>query len=197
MTYDHIPDDAGWNDDKDKKKASDGFIKVNFPPFQVFILENGVPRCVGLSHYKNNVFSPECGKTSEKLGEMYMRLVDKISKKGSFRNYTYLDEMKCSALVQLSQVGLLFDEGRSANPNPFAFYTTVVTNVFKRVLNTEKKVRDTRDDLIEMAGHNPSYSRQSENSWQTMSEGYNLPEWGDNTNDSNLQKKRKSASDKY
>jgi len=172
MTYDHIPDDENWDSAKTKKKKSDGYIRVNFPPFQLFVLENGVPRCVGLSHYKDGEFDHEYGRTSEILGEMYIKLVDKISKKGSFRNYTYLDEMKCSALLQLSAVGLLFDEGRSANPNPFAFYTTVVTNVFKRVLNSEKKVRDTRDDLIEMAGQNPSYTRQSESAWKAMNESY-------------------------
>ena len=194
MTYNHIPDDEEWNEEKEKKKVSDGYIKVNFPPFQVFILENGVPRNVGLSHYKNGEFNLEGGRTTEKLGDMYMRLVNKISKKGSFRNYTYLDEMKNSALLQLSQVGLLFDEGRSANPNPFAFYTTVVTNVFKRVLNNEKKVRDTRDDLIEMAGHSPSYSRQSEDAWITMNEGYN--EWYDNTNENTVLKKRQNRTKK-
>lgn len=193
MTYNHIPEDENWNPEKKKKKAADGYIKVNFPPFQIFILENGIPRCVGLSHYKDDEFDHEYGRTSEILGEMYMRLVDKISKKGSFRNYTYIDEMKASALVQLSQVGLLFDEGRSANPNPFAFYTTVVTNVFKRVLNSEKRVRDTRDDLIEMAGHNPSYSRQSDDAWQAMSEQHE-EQLGTSLSESNIQKNRKNRS---
>ena len=172
MTFDHIPDDENWGLTKPKKKASDGYIKVNFPPFQIFIIENGIPRCVGLSHYKDGKFNLECGRMTEILGEMFIRLVDRIGKKGSFRNYTYLDEMKGLAQVQLSQVGLLFDEGRSANPNPFAFYTTVIQNIFKRVLNTEKQNRNVRDDLIEMAGQNPSYSRQSESDWKTMNEGY-------------------------
>lgn len=165
MTYDHIPLDENWGEEKIKKKVSDGYTKVNFPPFQMFVLENGVPRCVGMSHYKDNKFEQEHGRTSEILGMMYMKLVDKIGKKGSFRNYTYLDEMKASALAQLSQVGLLFDEGRSQNPNPFAFYTTVVQNVFKRVLNSEKKMRDIRDDLIEIAGHTPSHTRQGDTDW--------------------------------
>ena len=188
-TYDHIPEDANWSKDKIKKKMSDGFTKVNFPPFQVFIIENGVPRCVGLSHYKDDEFNPDYGRTSEMLGYMYDKLVDKIGNKGSFRNYTYLDEMKASALLQLSQVGLLFDEGRSQNPNPFAFYTTVVTNVFKRILNIEKKNRDIRDDLIEMAGHNPSHSRQSEDSWHAMNENYEV---GGNITETALQKKRRN-----
>lgn len=162
MTYEHIPEDPNWPEDKPKKKVSDGYIKVNFPPFQHYIIENGIPKCVGLSHYKDGVFTPECGDITNKLGKMFMLLVEKISKKGNWRNYTYLDEMKSSALLQLSQVGLQFDEGRGQVPNPFAFYTTVVNNAFKRVLNTEKKNRDIRDDLIEMAGQNPSFSRQME-----------------------------------
>lgn len=160
MTYKHIPHDVNWDEKKPLKKDSDSYIKVNFPPFQHFLLENGQPRCVGLSHYHNGEFCLDNGKINEKLGYMFMLMVDKIGKKGSFRNYTYLDEMKSSAHLQLSQVGLMFDEGRSQQPNPFAFYTTVVTNVFKRVLNTEKKNRDIRDDLIEMAGRNPSHTRQ-------------------------------------
>jgi len=39
---------------------------------------------------------------------------------------TYVDEMRSHALVQLSQVGLQFDESRS--DNPFAFYTQIVKN---------------------------------------------------------------------
>ncbi len=162
MTYEHIPLDENWPEDKIKKKVSDGHIKVTFPPFQHYIIENGTPRCIGLSHYLDDEFSRDHGRMTPKLGKMFMLLVEKISKKGNWRNYTYLDEMKSSALLQLSQVGLQFDESRGQVPNPFAFYTTVVNNAFKRVLNTEKKNRDIRDDLIEMAGQNPSFSRQME-----------------------------------
>ncbi len=162
MTYEHIPLDENWPEDKVKKKVSDGFIKVTFPPFQHYIIENGIPRVVGLSHYYEDEFHANRGNMTPKLGHMFMLLVEKISKKGNWRNYTYLDEMKSSALLQLSQVGLQFDEGRGQVPNPFAFYTTVVNNAFKRVLNTEKKNRNIRDDLIEMAGQSPSFSRQME-----------------------------------
>lgn len=161
MTYDHIPEDPNWDDKiKTRKKVSDGYIKVNFPPFQHYIIQNGLPHCVGLSHYKNNEFSINHGKMTDKLGKMFMLLVEKISKKGNFRNYSYIEDMKGDALRQLSQVGLQFDESRGQIPNPFAFYTTVVTNAFKRVLNNERKVRDIRDDLIEMGGEQPSFTRQ-------------------------------------
>lgn len=175
MTYDHIPEDPEWPEEKVKKKASDGYMKVCFPPFQHFVFDDGVLKCVGLSHYKDGVFSPESGKITEKLGMMYMLLVEKISKKSSFRHYTYIDEMKSEALYQLSKVGLQFDEGRGQIPNPFAFYTTVVTNVFKRVLNTEKRNRDIRDDLIEMAGQNPSFTRQMDDSGFVGADYYSTP----------------------
>lgn len=163
MTFDHIPEDPNWDDEiKIRKKKSDGHMKVNFPPFQHFILENGMPILVGQSHYKNKEFSSNHGRISNELGKMFMLLVEKISKKGNWRNYTYLEDMKGDALRQLSQVGLQFDEGRGQIPNPFAFYTTVVNNSFKRVLNIEKKVRNIRDDLIEIAGETPSFTRQLE-----------------------------------
>lgn len=162
MTFEHIPPDPNWDEEKIKKKKSDGHIKVTFPPFQHYIMENGIPRCVGLSHYKDREFSRDHGRISNELGKMYMLLVEKISKRGNWRNYTYIEDMKGDALRQLSQVGLQFDEGRGQIPNPFAFYTTVVNNAFKRILNSEKKVRDIRDDLIELEGETPSFTRQME-----------------------------------
>ena len=74
---------------------------------------------------------------------------------------TYNDEMRSQALLQLSQVGLQFDESKSANP--FAYYTAAVTNSFTRVLNIEKQNQNIRDDILEMNSMNPSYTRQ--NSW--------------------------------
>src|SRR5690606_24392440 len=82
MTYEHIPLDENWPEDKPKKKPSDGYKKVNFPPFQHFVIENNTPKWVGYSHYnKNNEFDTEHGSITPKLGRMYMLLVEKISKK--------------------------------------------------------------------------------------------------------------------
>ena len=74
---------------------------------------------------------------------------------------SYNDEMRSHALVQLSQVGLQFDESRS--DNPFAFYTQIVKNCFRRVLNLERRNQDIRDDLLLMSGAQPSYTRQIDN----------------------------------
>jgi len=66
--------------------------------------------------------------------------------------------MRGQALLQLSQIGLQFDESKSQNP--FAYYTAAITNSFTRILNIEKKNHNIRDDILEMNGLNPSWSRQ-------------------------------------
>jgi hypothetical protein len=66
--------------------------------------------------------------------------------------------MKGQAILQLSQIGLQFDESKSENP--FAYYTAAVTNSFTRILNLEKKSQNIRDDLLEEAGLTPSSTRQ-------------------------------------
>lgn len=72
---------------------------------------------------------------------------------------TYIEEMKGQAILQLSQIGLQFDESKSENP--FAYYTAAVTNSFTRILNIEKKNQNIRDDLLEEAGLAPSLTRQN------------------------------------
>jgi hypothetical protein len=67
--------------------------------------------------------------------------------------------MKGQAILQLSHIGLQFDESKSENP--FAYYTAAVTNSFTRILNIEKKSQNIRDDLLEEAGLTPSLTRQN------------------------------------
>jgi hypothetical protein len=138
-------------------------VKVNFPPFQHYKLdENNSAICVGKSHWKGGVktghFSKDHGKITDKLAKMYMMLCEKYAMKFNWRGYTYNDEMRNSAILQLTYVGLRFNEAKSANP--FAYYTAAITNSFCRVLNTEKRNQNIRDDILEIHGLNPSYTRQ-------------------------------------
>jgi hypothetical protein len=68
--------------------------------------------------------------------------------------------MKGQAILQLSHIGLKFDEMKSENP--FAYYTAAVTNSFTRILNEEKKGQNIRDDLLVEAGLTPSLTRQNQ-----------------------------------
>ena len=85
-------------------------------------------------------------------------MVNRYSQRANWRGYTYLDEMKGQALLQLSHMGLQFNEAKS--DNPFSYYTASVSNSFTRVLNTEKENQDLRDDLLVQAGQSPSFTRQ-------------------------------------
>jgi hypothetical protein len=89
---------------------------------------------------------------------MYIMMCEKYAMKYNWRGYTYRDEMQNSAILQLTYVGLRFNEAKSANP--FAYYTAAITNSFCRVLNTEKRNQNIRDDILEINGLNPSWSRQ-------------------------------------
>ena len=138
-------------------------VKVNFPPFQHFkIDETNSVYCVGKSHWKGGVktgqFSKDHGKITDKLARMFIMLCEKYAMKFNWRGYTYNDEMRNSAILQLTYVGLRFNEAKSANP--FAYYTAAITNSFCRVLNTEKRNQNIRDDILEMNGLNPSNTRQ-------------------------------------
>jgi hypothetical protein len=152
-------------EDESTKDAVDDMVhvKVNFPPFQHFkIDENGDPYCVGKSHWKGGVktgeFSKDHGNLTDKLARMYIMLCEKYAMKFNWRGYTYNDEMRNSAILQLTYVGLRFNEAKSANP--FAYYTAAITNSFCRVLNTEKRNQNIRDDILEMNNLTPSFTRQ-------------------------------------
>lgn len=159
MTYEHIPANANLVEGK-AKTVADRHTKVNFPPFQHFIWESDDWRCVGKSHWRKGEFSLTHGRMTNRLGAMFMKLADKYGTRGNWRGYTYVDEMKAQAVVQLAQVGLQFDESRSNNP--FSWATQVVYTSFLKVLNTEKKSQSIRDDLLIMAGSSPSHTRQVE-----------------------------------
>jgi hypothetical protein len=138
-------------------------VKVNFPPFQHYKIDsNNTFYCVGKSHWDGDLetgsFNKDHGQVTNKLARMYIMMCEKYAMKYNWRGYTYNDEMRNSAILQLTYVGLRFNEAKSANP--FAYYTAAITNSFCRVLNSEKRNQNIRDDILEMNGLNPSWSRQ-------------------------------------
>jgi len=167
MTHDHIPLEPGRK--KTPKSRGDHHTKVNFPPYQhwKFNSEDGADKddlvCVGKSHWKGDVTTGEFsldGTMTNKLAKSFMLLTERYSMRFNWRGYTYVDEMRSQALLQLSQIGLQFDESKSQNP--FAYYTAAIDNSFTRILNIEKKNQMIRDDLLIEVGSNPSFTRQFE-----------------------------------
>ena len=187
MTWEHIPIDEAKQKKADAKlreemededesfeteyddiveiKAPAKYVKVNFPPFQHYrVDEEGNPVLVGKSHWKGGLekgkFSKDHGQMTNKLAHMFIKLCERYATRSNWRGYTYNDEMRSQALLQLSQIGLQFDESKSQNP--FAYYTAAITNSFTRVLNIEKRNQNIRDDILEMNNYTPSYTRQGD-----------------------------------
>ena len=145
-------------------------VRVNFPPFFHYrVTDHKVPYIVGKSHWRGDVdtgeYCREHGQMTRKLAQMFMKLCERYATRSNWRGYTYNEEMRGQALLQLSQIGLQFDESKSSNP--FAYYTAAITNSFTRVLNIEKKNQNIRDDILEMNGLNPSWTRQYSQSGTT------------------------------
>jgi hypothetical protein len=162
MTFDHVPLAPGRK--KTLKNIADSHEKVNFPPFQHWKFDDKDNLvCIGKSHWigpmKSGKFSKEHGKMTDNLARMFLKLCERYATRGNVRGYTYNDEMRGQAILQLTQIGLQFDESKS--DNPFAYYTAAVTNSFVRIINIEKRNQNIRDDILEMNGMNPSWTRQN------------------------------------
>ena len=139
-------------------------VRLNFPPFYHYRIDaNKTPFLVGKSHWRGDLthgeFSRDHGTMTRKLATMFIKLCERYATRSNWRGYTYNEEMRGQALLQLSQIGLQFDESKSQNP--FAYYTAAITNSFTRILNLEKKNQNIRDDMLEQAGLNPSWTRQN------------------------------------
>jgi len=169
MSFEHIPEEPGRK--KNPKTVADTKTKLNFPPFVHYKHDEAGELTLGRkSHWEggmeNGYFNKGHGKATNKLALMWMKLCDRYATRGNVRGYTYNDEMRGQAILQLAQIGLQFDESKSQNP--FAYYTAAVTNSFVRVINIEKRAQNIRDDILEMNNMNPSYTRQHSGEWEAQ-----------------------------
>ncbi len=169
MTFEHIPEEQRKNK---PKTVADYHSKCNFPPFKHYAKLNGAWEEVARSHWTggkdNGYFSVDHGTTTPALARAYIKLCERYSMRANWRGYTYVDEMRGQALLQLSQIGLQFNEAKSENP--FAYYTAAINNSFTRVLNLEKRSQNIRDDLLEEGGLNPSSTRIFNAEWEATQE---------------------------
>lgn len=160
MTFEHIPEAPGRK--KNPKTVADHYVRLNFPPFKHYAFIDGEWKEALRSHWENGLhnggFRMDQGNLTPTLARMMMKLVERYGMRGNWRGYTYNDEMQSAALLQLTEVGLKFNEARS--DNPFAYYTTTINNSFTRVFNLEKRNQNIRDDVLQSSGYMPSFSRQ-------------------------------------
>ena len=165
-TYDHVPDDA---DGKTRKQGDSNTTKIrtNFPPFKHFVLREGSLVEVARSHWQGSIenghFSMDHGRTTEQLGSFYILMSERYMRRAGLRGYSYVSEMTGNCVLAMAASGLKFDctiGFNTGTSNPFAFLTTCIRNAAIRVLNSERRVQNIRDDLLIMEGALPSFSRQ-------------------------------------
>jgi hypothetical protein len=100
-----------------------------------------------------------------KLAKMVMMICQRYARKVNFSSYTYNEDMQGFAMMNLVKSWRSFNPEKSQNP--FAYFTTCVTNSFLQYLNHERKHRNIRDALLVDNGLDPSY---------TFTEAYNTSE---------------------
>lgn len=87
------------------------------------------------------------GRPSERLGEIFVDLVDNYATKPNFSGYPYLEEMKSRAIFFLIKYSKNFNPEKSNNA--FAYCTQIVKNAFIQVIKKEKKHLETKKALAE------------------------------------------------
>jgi hypothetical protein len=108
------------------------------------------------------------GYVTPELAKMLMLLTERYARSAQFAGYSYRDDMVSEALANLCQNALKFNPERSQNP--FAYYTTAITNSFRQYLNIEKRHRNIRDALLVELGENPSFNYTEEHKQHAGSE---------------------------
>jgi hypothetical protein len=95
---------------------------------------------------------PQC---SRYIGECFLKIANRLSLKGNFRDYTYRDDMvgdaieNCLKAVQRYNIDA---STRTGNPNAFAYFTQICYYAFLRRIAKEKKQQEIRENFIEHAG---------------------------------------------
>ena len=96
---------SGKKKNKPKTEA-DLHAKCNFPPFKHYAVIKGEWTEVARSHWEggkdNGHFNVHHGQTNDMLAKMYIKLCERYSMRGNWRGYTYVDEMRGQALLQLA-----------------------------------------------------------------------------------------------
>lgn len=117
------------------------------------------------SHWKGDTiesgeFCITHGNLTDGLVYMLMLLIDQFAKSGNWSGYSWLEDMKSSALVQLCDVVLKFEENKSNNP--FAYLTQIASMKFTATLNSEKAQTKIKSWMLQSIGYDASYNETAE-----------------------------------
>jgi len=100
--------------------------------------------------------SHKMGEMSPDFAKMIMMLCHRYSQRGEYANYSYNEDMQAFALMTVVKVWRSFNPEKSQNP--FAYFTQTIKHAFYQFLNSEKKERSIKNELLLANGLNASYN---------------------------------------
>lgn len=141
-TCDHLPTEIRTNPN----------LKIlRFHPFRHYIRRDGRWIEVLRSHWRGSFeggyFSVDHGQLTQTLTKALVKLVQRYATRGNWRGYSWNADMQGHAVLNLVEAALKFDERQSMNP--FGYYTRVVQNAFRSVLQSEETHLMIRDAVME------------------------------------------------
>ena len=74
---------------------------------------------------------------SDYIGECFLKIAERLSRRPNFINYTYRDEMISDGIENCLQYAHNFNPDKSKNP--FAYFTQIIYYAFLRRITKEKK----------------------------------------------------------
>ena len=87
----------------------------------------------------------ESGVISEELGKMVFQIATNYSNKGSFASYTWREDMIMEAVLTCFKYMHNFDPTKQKQPNPFAYFTTIIHNAFINYIRKQNKHSEIKD----------------------------------------------------
>lgn len=91
----------------------------------------------------------ETGIISNDLGRMILLIAENVSKSGCFHSYTWLEDMRQTAVETVLKYINNFDPIGYEKPNPFAYFSTIIRYSFLTQIKKEKKQVNIRQHLID------------------------------------------------
>lgn len=82
---------------------------------------------------------------SEELGLMILKMSQNYAKKGSFKGYTWKEDMISDAILIVFKYMHNFKIKEGKQPNPFAYITTIIHNSFVNDIKKYKKHSKIKD----------------------------------------------------
>lgn len=89
----------------------------------------------------------ESGTASERLGELFLALVDNYATLSKFSGYTFLDEMKSRAILFLLKYSTNYNP--EVSKNAFSYCTQIAHNAFVQIIKREKKYAQNKKEHAE------------------------------------------------